>query len=112
MEPGSFLAIGSEDGRTHDPGVIGNRYFHGLIDEVEVFNRALAPEEIEAIHAAGSAGKCKRPGQGGNRANPAVGALQGIINEVQALIRAGLLTPSQGQPVIDAVQDAIYQLGG
>lgn len=34
-------------------------FFYGLIDEVEVFNRALEPEEILAIYNAGSAGKCK-----------------------------------------------------
>ncbi len=33
--------------------------FNGLIDEVEVFNRALSASEIQAIYAAGSAGKCK-----------------------------------------------------
>jgi hypothetical protein len=33
--------------------------FNGLIDEVEVFHRALAASEILAIVAAGSAGKCK-----------------------------------------------------
>lgn len=33
--------------------------FFGLIDEVEVFNRALAPQEIQAVFNAGAAGKCK-----------------------------------------------------
>ncbi|MEY2527898.1 MAG: hypothetical protein QOE73_2669 [Verrucomicrobiota bacterium] len=33
--------------------------FPGLIDELEFFNRALSPTEIQAIVAAGSAGKCK-----------------------------------------------------
>jgi len=33
----------------------------GLVDEVEIFNRALEPAEIGAIYAAGSAGKCKTP---------------------------------------------------
>jgi hypothetical protein len=37
----------------------GYFYFQGLIDEVEIFNRALAPSEIQAIFSAGSAGKCK-----------------------------------------------------
>lgn len=36
-----------------------SQYFLGLIDEVEVFNRALTPGEIQAIYAAGTAGKCK-----------------------------------------------------
>jgi len=37
----------------------GDSYFHGSIDEVEVFNRALTADEIAAIHQAGSAGKCR-----------------------------------------------------
>jgi len=35
------------------------RSWHGLIDEVAVYNRALNAAEIAAIYAAGSAGKCK-----------------------------------------------------
>lgn len=37
----------------------GGSLFNGLIDEVEVFNRGLSQPEIQAIVAAGSAGKCK-----------------------------------------------------
>jgi hypothetical protein len=37
-------------------------HFRGLIDEVEIFGRALTPQEVGAIASAGSAGKCK-PGQ-------------------------------------------------
>jgi len=33
--------------------------FLGLLDEIEVFNRVLAPSEVMAIYAAGTAGKCK-----------------------------------------------------
>jgi uncharacterized repeat protein (TIGR01451 family) len=33
--------------------------FNGLIDEVEIFNRALSAEEVAAIYNAGSAGKCR-----------------------------------------------------
>jgi hypothetical protein len=55
-----------------------NRYFWaGEIDEVEIFNRALPPEEIAAIYNAGSAGKCKvtvqidiKPGEFPNDINP------------------------------------------
>src|SRR5207245_2639868 len=32
--------------------------FKGLIDEVSIYNRALASNEIAAIYAAGNAGKC------------------------------------------------------
>ena len=38
------------------------RYFDGLIDEVELFNRALSAAEIKAIYDAGSAGKIKPRG--------------------------------------------------
>jgi len=37
----------------------GNTFFNGLIDEVEVFNRALSTIEIQDINNAGFAGKCK-----------------------------------------------------
>ncbi len=39
----------------------GTRYFKGLEDEVEIFNRVLSQSEIQAIYNAGSAGKCKPP---------------------------------------------------
>jgi hypothetical protein len=37
----------------------GANPFSGLIDEVEIFNRALSEAEIQSIVAAGGAGKCK-----------------------------------------------------
>jgi hypothetical protein len=36
-----------------------SNFFNGWIDEVEIFNRALAQTEIRGIYRAGSAGKCK-----------------------------------------------------
>jgi hypothetical protein len=36
---------------------LGNTFF-GIIDEPAIFNRALTADEIQAIHAAGNAGKC------------------------------------------------------
>ena len=39
----------------------GINAFSGLIDEVEIFNRALSREEIRAIYLADTAGKCKTP---------------------------------------------------
>ena len=35
------------------------QFFHGVIDEVEIFNRALSQAEIQAIVHADTAGKCK-----------------------------------------------------
>jgi hypothetical protein len=55
----SSLAIGSEGGRTSEPDLIGTRYFHGLIDEVGLYNRSLSETEIQAIYNAGSYGICK-----------------------------------------------------
>jgi len=48
---------------------IGNRpagpfagiYFHGEMDELSLYNRPLSAAEIQAIYAAGSAGKCVEP---------------------------------------------------
>jgi hypothetical protein len=37
------------------------RTFNGVIDEVEIFNRALSQVEIQAIYQAGPGGKCKKP---------------------------------------------------
>lgn len=42
-----------------DPSKASSRDFTGLIDEVEVYNRALTQQEIQAIFDSGSAGKCK-----------------------------------------------------
>jgi hypothetical protein len=45
------------------PGVIGNdaagELFTGIIDEAQIFNRALTDAEILAIYQAGAAGECK-----------------------------------------------------
>jgi len=64
--------IGETTGVSHGPAntaplLIGatslacNPFFPtgGLIDEVEIFNRALSQAEIQSIYNAGSAGKCK-----------------------------------------------------
>jgi len=50
------MGIGGAVGGEPVGGVI--QPFAGLIDEVSVYNRALTPSEIQAIFAAGSAGKC------------------------------------------------------
>jgi hypothetical protein len=48
------------------PTLIGKQgsninHYAGLIDEVEIFNRALSSQEIRAIYLADTAGKCKTP---------------------------------------------------
>ena len=52
---------------TNSPLIIGSSqtngsevfFFYGLVDEVEIFDRALSDQEIAAIFNAGAAGKCK-----------------------------------------------------
>lgn len=62
---GTFNPTGHEGSLSNNtPLVVGTlivsgTYWLGGIDEVELFNRALAPGEIQEIYAAGSAGKCK-----------------------------------------------------
>jgi hypothetical protein len=46
MPADSFLTLGSEDGQTSYPPAIGTRYYHGLLDEIRIFNRALSADEI------------------------------------------------------------------
>jgi Concanavalin A-like lectin/glucanases superfamily len=47
--------------------------FQGLIDEMELFHRALTEAEVRAIFAAGRAGKCRGPG------TPAVDHLAAVV---------------------------------
>jgi sugar lactone lactonase YvrE len=56
-DPGSPLEIGRLFIQTFSP-YHPIDYFNGMIDEVQVYNRALTAAEIQAIHAAGSAGVC------------------------------------------------------
>jgi hypothetical protein len=65
IEKASTLVSGVIDAST-DPLVIGRNVVYpllyvwqGVIDEVELFNRALSQAEIQAIFSADSAGKCK-----------------------------------------------------
>jgi hypothetical protein len=53
VQSASNLRISADDN--------GNVFFNGLIDEAEVFNRALTAGEVQSIFTAASAGKCKVP---------------------------------------------------
>jgi len=53
------LATDVNIGRFPGGGSVGESFFGGLIDEVEIFSRDLSPTEIAAIYNAGLAGKCK-----------------------------------------------------
>ena len=58
MLTNSFVAIGSDSGRTACPSCTTSRFFKGLIDEVDIFNRALSASEIATIYNASVPGKC------------------------------------------------------
>jgi len=60
-QPTSFFAvnIGIGGQAPGTPGELGPSHFSGIIDEAEVYNRALSSAEIQAIFLAGSAGKCR-----------------------------------------------------
>jgi hypothetical protein len=51
---GGAIKIGQESAAGEDP-----EFFNGLIDEVELYSRALSAEEIATLFDAGGAGKCK-----------------------------------------------------
>jgi hypothetical protein len=53
---GGAIKIGQESA-VEDPD--GPEFFNGLIDEVELYSRALSAEEIATLFDAGGAGKCK-----------------------------------------------------
>ncbi len=55
----THLFIGQRQGLDTPEGAQGALPYKGLIDEVELYNRALRPDEIDAIYRAGSRGKCK-----------------------------------------------------
>jgi uncharacterized repeat protein (TIGR03803 family)/probable HAF family extracellular repeat protein len=55
-----YLFIGQRQRSDTDEGPGGAMHYRGLIDEVQLFNRALAPSEILTIYQAGPKGVCKR----------------------------------------------------
>src|SRR5262249_10567703 len=40
------------------------RFFHGLVDEVSIYDRGLSAAEVQALYTAGAAGKCADDGDG------------------------------------------------
>jgi len=91
-------SIGSVSGS--EPITIGKapnqpHTFFGLIDEVEIYNRALDAGKIKAIFDAGIAGKCKKA--------PAE-ATEEVIDALQAIVDS-----NPGTPLADKVEDAKAQ---
>jgi sugar lactone lactonase YvrE len=61
-DPGFVFASAAAIGVESD---VGGGSFFGDIDEVQVFNRALATSEVKSIFASGAAGQCKPPPSSG-----------------------------------------------
>ena len=136
-------------GRRSGSGVDGTGdVLMGVIDEVDVYDRALTDAEILAIYNAGSAGKCPptpqqritllasqidvliatgvlNRGQGNallvkldaavqqldlGNIDTASHQLQAFIDQVQAYLNAGILSASEAQPVLIAVQAIVNML--
>ena len=58
-DPSFTWTIGNNPSQFRPPAFNFPRTWNGVIDEVDIFNRALADSEIQAIVIAGSAGKCR-----------------------------------------------------
>jgi len=56
--PGFLNAAKLNIGR-RDPAFVPPNYFKGVLDELEIFKSALSGNDLHAIFAAGSRGKCK-----------------------------------------------------
>ncbi len=56
---------------------VAEQFANALIDEVEIYNRALSASEIEDIFNAGGSGKCKR-------SSAMVVTIEGLKSEVDA----------------------------
>ena len=85
--------------------------FAGLVDEVEVFTRALTQAEIQSIFEAGSAGKCKTP------SSNFCGVISGQITDTQGPLQGALVQacePNNGPCAFNATTDASghYQIAG
>ena len=55
----THLFLGQRQSSDTPEGAGGGSHYKGLIDEVEVYNRALSQTEIQAIFSVGPRGKCK-----------------------------------------------------
>jgi hypothetical protein len=59
VDPGTKLVSSGQGGLTIGDLFEGGEAFVGSIDEIEIYNLALTPNQIQSIFNAGTAGKCK-----------------------------------------------------
>jgi hypothetical protein len=58
-----------------------NLFFPGLLDEITLYNRALTASEIQSVHAADSAGKCKPDASAPNCVAPPAGIVSWVTGD-------------------------------
>jgi Concanavalin A-like lectin/glucanases superfamily len=99
-------------------GAAAGARFTGQLDEAEIFNRRLSDAEIQAIYAAGSAGKCK-PSQLLNIStrdrvltgdNVLIGGFIITGTDPKKVLLRGIGPSLTNQGVPDALQDPILEL--
>jgi hypothetical protein len=90
---------------------------HGLLDEVEMFDRALSAGEIHAIWAAGSAGKCRyttvaidlKPGSFPNSVNPRSGGVIPVAILTSPSFDAATVAPESVRFGLDGTEASAQQ---
>lgn len=56
----AFSSITSSTGMRIGSGFDKSRFFNGLVDEVQVYDRVLSADEVKGISSAGDAGVCRK----------------------------------------------------
>jgi hypothetical protein len=87
-------------------------FFNGLIDEPSIYNRALSATEVQAVFAAGSAGKPVQPGVYVNLQTGTATALAGISDPNTGRITIQNVIGSSGNDTLIAGADRSILIGG
>lgn len=90
-------------GKSACTGVDGTYYFTGLLDDVQIYNRAVSASEIASLYNAGSAGICAGSYTVTTN-NPAHGGISplGSIPVANGISQAFTLTPDEGYQILSA----------
>jgi hypothetical protein len=91
-------------------GQWGSYAYEGLLDEVSLYRRALAPAEVKAIHQAGALGKCTSPSPRQPLARWAFDESEGATAWDSIGTRHGTLSAAGAQFTADGVRGNAIQL--
>jgi hypothetical protein len=108
---GSYVGSGSGGAWTGSAAPLGlgvnppRQNYNGLLDEVGIYSRALSSNEVAAIHAAGSAGKCE---EGQIRMSIRISQVEicwtSQSNAAYALQYRSTLTTNEWLPLLDCIR--------